>query len=198
MDKSLEQNENKYNRLQWFLVVVIIPLLFALTVTIIVMTIAGKNVFDTVNKYGQKIPFISSYFSGDDTRSIEKLELNLVDLEASVQDREAKIEKLESQLSNKDEEIERSELEKEQLTSQIAELMAIQEENKRAFKDIVQTYETISAKKAAPILVNLSDEEALKILTNVKAETLAAILENMSAEEAAKYTELLTADGENE
>ncbi|MFD2443524.1 MotE family protein [Bacillus sp. CGMCC 1.16607] len=198
MDKSLEQNENKTNRFQWFLVVVIIPLLFAITVTIIVMTIAGINVFETVNKYGQKLPFVSSYFADNDSQSLEKLESDIVDLEASIKDGEAKIEKLESQLGNKDEEIEKYKLEKEQLEMQISELMAIQEENKRAFKEIVQTYETISAKKAAPIVVNLKEEEALKILTNVKAETLASILENMSAKDAAKYTELLTANEGNE
>jgi flagellar motility protein MotE (MotC chaperone) len=198
MEKSLEQNESKYNRFQWFLVVVFIPLLFAITVFIIVMTIAGKNVCETVREYGQKVPIISNFFSDENTNSLEKLESNLVTLEASIQDREAKIEKLESQIGNKNEEIEKFQIDKEQLETQIDELMAIQEDNKRAFKDIIQTYETISAKKAAPILVNLKDEEALKILTNIKAETLASILENMTAEEAAKYTALLTAENSNE
>lgn len=198
MDKSLEQNDNKYNRFQWFLIVVLIPLLFAITVTIIVMTVAGKNVFETVKDLGQKVPFISNYISSDTSNSIEQLESNLVSLEASIQDGKAKIEKLESQLDNKDEEIERYQLEKEQLQIQIDELMAIQEENKRAFKEIVQTYETISPKKAAPILVSMDDKEALKILTNIKADTLAKIMENMSADDAAKYTELLTTESSKE
>ncbi|WP_442599500.1 MotE family protein [Neobacillus sp. D3-1R] len=198
MDKSLEQNENKYNRFQWFLIVVLIPLLFAITVTIIVMTVAGKNVFETVKDVGQKVPFVSKYISGENAKSIEKLESNIVSLEASIQDGKAKIDKLESQLESKDQEIDRSKLEKEQLQAQIDELMAIQEENKRAFKEIVQTYETISPKKAAPILVSMTEEEALKILTNVKADTLAKIMENMSAEDAAKYTELLTTESSKE
>ncbi|HYK74784.1 MAG TPA: MotE family protein [Pseudoneobacillus sp.] len=198
MEKTIEQNEHKYNRFQWFLIVILIPLLFAITVTLIVMTVAGKNIFETVKDVGQKVPFISSYISGENSKSIEKLESNIVTLEASIQDGKAKIDKLESELDNKDQEIERTQLEKEQLQTQIDELMAIQQENKRAFKEIVQTYETISPKKAAPILVSMEDKEALKILTNIKADTLAAIMENMSAEDAAKYTELLTTESSQE
>nr|WP_281064436.1 hypothetical protein [Cytobacillus eiseniae] len=70
----------------------------------------------------------------------------------------------------------------------------MKDENKRAFKDIVKTYETISAKKAAPILAQMTEEEAIQILTNLKSDTLAAIMEKMEPEDAARYTELLTAD----
>ena len=71
-------------------------------------------------------------------------------------------------------------------------MTAIQEENKRAFREIVKTYETMSAKSAAPIISNMDTSEAVKILTNIKPESLAAIMEKLPAEEAAKYTELLT------
>jgi flagellar motility protein MotE (MotC chaperone) len=88
--------------------------------------------------------------------------------------------------------MEKFQLEKDRLLQEIDDLQAIQAENKRAFKDIVRTYETLSAKKAAPIITKMTNDEALKILTNIKAETLAGILENMQPEDAAKYTQLLT------
>lgn len=192
MAEKIVEQEKKVNKFQWFLIVVLIPLLFAITVTLIVMTAAGANVFETVKTYGQKIPFVSSLVEEKNPKSIEDFEKKLISLEAQIKDREAKIEQLELDIDGKEKEVVRAKLESEQLQLQINELKAIQEENKRAFKDIVKTYETISAKKAAPIIAEMSDTEALKILTNIKADTLASILENLDPEEAAKYTELLT------
>ncbi|EIJ81497.1 hypothetical protein PB1_01090 [Bacillus methanolicus PB1] len=192
-----EQEEKKYGRLQWLLYIVAIPMLFAFVVALIVMTFAGINVFDAAKEYGKKIPVVSNIFKDENSKSITEIEQTMVELEGEIKDKEAKISRLESQMQNKDKEIDRLKLEKKRLESQIDELAAIQEENKRAFKDIVRTYETMSAKKAAPIITKMKNEEALKILTNIKADTLAGIMENMSPEEAAKYTELLTDEKEN-
>ena len=134
MDKVAEELETKKtSRFQSFIYVVLIPLLFTITVALIVMTILGYNVFELTKEYGQKIPFVSSMISDDASDSA---------------------------------------------------------------KDIVKTYETISAKKAAPILSQMSETEALQILTNLKSDRLAEIMEKMEPEDAARYTELLTADVE--
>ncbi|MBP2240129.1 flagellar motility protein MotE (MotC chaperone) [Cytobacillus eiseniae] len=195
MDKVTEEVESKKtSRFQSFIYIVLIPLLGAICVTLLVMTYLGYNVFDLTKEYGQKIPFLSSAFSEDTKESAEEMETKMIELEAEIKDREAKIDKLESELKSKDQEISRSVLEKERLEEEIAELTAMKDENKRAFKDIVKTYETISAKKAAPILAQMTEEEAIQILTNLKSDTLAAIMEKMEPEDAARYTELLTAD----
>ena len=83
-------------------------------------------------------------------------------------------------------------LQKTQLEQQIDELKQIQEQNKRDFKEIVTTYETMSAKNAAPIILNLKDDEAVKILSSISPDVLSKIMENMPATRAAKYTELLS------
>ncbi|UQD51709.1 hypothetical protein C0971_06415 [Bacillus methanolicus] len=198
MEKILEEKEKKkFGRLQWFLYVVVIPMLFALVVALIVMTFAGINVFDAAKEYGKKIPIVSNIFKHENSKSITEIEKSMVGLEGEIKDKEAKINQLVTQMQNKDQEIERLNLEKKRLEDQINELAAIQEKNKRALKDIVRTYETMSPKKAAPIITKMKNEEALKILTNMKADTLASIMENMPPEEAAKYTELLTNEKEN-
>ncbi|WP_102271457.1 MotE family protein [Cytobacillus massiliigabonensis] len=195
MDKVTEELESKKtSKFQTFIYVVLIPLLAAITVALIAMTYLGYNVFELTKEYGQKIPFISSAISDDASESAKDIETKMIELEAEIKDREAKIIKLETDLESKDQEISRVELEKERLQEEIDELTAIKEENKRAFKDIVKTYETISAKKAAPILSQMSETEALEILTNLKSDTLAEIMEKMEPEEAARYTKLLTAD----
>jgi flagellar motility protein MotE (MotC chaperone) len=192
-----EQEEKKYGRLQWFFYVVMIPLLFAFVVALIVLTFAGINVFEAAKEFGGKIPIISNVVDKENSKSITELEESMVELEGEMKDKEAKISRLESQMKSKDKEIERLKLEKKQLESQIDDLVARQEENKRAFKDIVRTYESMSAKKAAPIISKMNNDEALKILTNIKSDKLAEIMENMTPEEAAKFTERLTNEREN-
>ncbi|WP_019152786.1 MotE family protein [Robertmurraya massiliosenegalensis] len=184
--------EKKANKFQWFLYTGLIPLLFLVVVMLIVFSVAGVNVFEKAKEYSQKVPFLSEMIKEEPTQTMEELEANTIELEGQIQDKEAQIEKLQSELEGKDSEIERTNLEIEQLQLQIDELLAIQDENKRAFKDIVKTYETMSAKKAAPIISKMQEQEALQILSSIKSDNLAAIMENLQPEEAAKYTELLT------
>ncbi|WP_394137055.1 MotE family protein [Cytobacillus oceanisediminis] len=193
-----EQGSQKASKFQWFLFAFFIPILFAVTVALLVFTLSGNNIFETAKEYGQKIPLLSSIINGERSISEEVMESQLIEMEAEIKDREARISQLESQLDSKKLEIERAGLEKQRLEQEIEELTAIKEENKRAFKDIVKTYESISAKKAAPILTEMKDEEAVKILSNVKADTLAAIMEKMDPEDAAHYTALLTAAKESD
>jgi flagellar motility protein MotE (MotC chaperone) len=192
-----EQGSQKASKFQWFIFAFFIPILFAVTVALLVFTLSGNNIFETAKEYGQKVPLLSSIINGESSNS-EVMESQLIELEAEIKDREARITQLESQLDSKELEIERAGLEKQRLEQEIEELTAIKEENKRAFKDIVKTYESISAKKAAPILTEMKDEEAVKILSNVKADTLAAIMEKMDPEDAAHYTALLTAAKESD
>ena len=67
-----------------------------------------------------------------------------------------------------------------------------QDENRRAFKDIIRTYESMSPKKAAQIITVLEEEEAIKVLSNIKADTLSAILEKMEPASAAKLMQKLS------
>ncbi len=190
---SVEEKENQDgNKLQWFLYVIAIPTLFAIVIALVALSILGINIFDTAKDIGGKVPFISQFVKEEKPLSIEEFEKDIISLEAEIKDREAKMDQLQSKIDSKDTQLKRMELEKAQLQAQIEELTAIQEENKRAFREIVKTYETMSAKSAAPIISKMDTEEAVKILTNIKPESLAAIMEKLPAEEAAKYTEILT------
>ncbi|RSD28022.1 MotE family protein [Mesobacillus subterraneus] len=193
MGQNLEEKESKQaSRFQWFLGVVVIPVLFAVVMALIVLSFAGINIFESAKSIGAKMPFLSSIVKEENKPSIVEIENEVISLKAEIKDREAKMDQLQSKIESKDTQLKRMELEKAQLQAQIEELTAIQEENKRAFREIVKTYETMSAKSAAPIITKMETAEAIKILTNIKPETLAAIMEKMPAEEAAKYTELLT------
>lgn len=191
MAQKMEESQEG-NKFQTFLMVVAIPSLFAVVIAMVALSILGINIFETAKDLGGKMPFISQYVSEEGQPSTEEFEKNIISLEAEIKDREAKMEQLQSKIDSKDTQLKRMELEKAQLQSQIEELTAIQEENKRAFREIVKTYETMSAKSAAPIISNMETGEAIKILTNIKPESLAAIMEKLPADVAAEYTELLT------
>jgi flagellar motility protein MotE (MotC chaperone) len=198
MDKNYEEKEeHPSNRLQWFLFVIAIPTLFAVVIALVVLSVAGINIFKTASEIAGKIPFVADVLKEESIPSVEEYEKNIISLEAEIKDREAKMEQLEAKIESKDMEVERMELEKSQLEAQVEELTAIQQENKRAFRDIVKTYETMSAKKAAPIIAKMDKDEALQILSNIKVDTLAAIMEKLPAEDAANYTELLTNESKN-
>ncbi|RFU71288.1 hypothetical protein D0469_01905 [Peribacillus saganii] len=199
MDKTLENEEKPYSKLQWFLFIVVIPLFFTITITLIVLTVAGINVFEAGKEYGQKIPFASALFKEEEaTKSTEDLEKRIIDLKAEMEDRQAQIEKLEGLIDSRDKEAERAELEKQQLEKEIAELTAVKDENKLAFKDIIQTYETMAPKKSAPIISELKEEDALKILSTISSDTLASILEQMEPADAARLTQKLTVQSEQD
>lgn len=193
-----EEEEKKYSKIQWFLVVIVIPTLFAITVAVLVLTVAGINVFEKASEIRDKISFVPTQEEVNDKQALKEAESTLTKLKAEIEDREAVIFKLETEIEGKDQEIVTLTLEKEQLQAQIDDLLLSQEEGQQTFKDVVNTFETISAKKAAPIIAEMSDDEALKILTSLKPDVLAAILEKMSAQDAAKYTALLTNNSSND
>jgi len=199
MEKLIEEKEEKkYGKIQWFFVVILIPALFALAVAVVVASVAGVNVFEKAKEFSEKVPFISSDDQITDQKKLEEMDSNLIRLKAEVKDREAAIADLETQVDGRSQEIETLRLEKEQLEMQIDDLTLAQEDGKRLFQDIVKTYETMTAKKAAPILTQMKDDEALKILSSLKPATLATILEKMDPSDAAKYTTLLTSKDEIE
>lgn len=192
METSETIEEKKPGKLQWFFFTGIIPILFAVVVALIVFSVAGINVFEKGKAIGEKVPYISNLFNDDKEKNAEKdLESKIVSLEGEVKDREAKIEELEDKLKEKDKEIEKTNLEKEQLKKQIEELQSAKEEQEKSNQELIKTFESISARKAAPILTQMNEDDAVEIMLSLKSDTLAAILEKMDSADAAKFTELL-------
>lgn len=196
---SIEREENKKgSKLLWVLFA-FIPILVIIAAILIVSMVAGVNVFEKAKEVGGNIPVVSKFTGESSAKQIEKYESKIVELEGQVRDRETLISQLETKVENQEEQINELQLAKKQTEQSNEELEAMQAENKRAFKDIVRTYETMSAKRAAPILSEMKSEEALQILASIKADALADILEKMEPKEAARFTEMLATKraGEN-
>lgn len=193
MEKQMEENEKQKKSFQWFVFVVLIPLLFAIAVALVISTFAGFNVFSVAGDLAKKLPFNGSTSQKNTATTVnKKAENDVISLQAQVKDDEAKISELQSKLDSKDQEIQRAKLDNTRLQQGMDSITASQKDSKRALSDLVTTYETMSPKKSAPIISKMTDTEALKILTSVKPEILASMMENMDPTQAARFTELMT------
>lgn len=195
-DEVLEEKK-PYNKFQWFLLA-IIPLFFTIFILLIVLSVAGVNVFQWSKEVGSTIPVVSNLFKEEKEPSLDEMNGEIVDLKGEIKNRDAQIVQLENDLEREVEEKEQLIEEKQALEQEIELLNNAPEaeEDQPAFKDIIRTYENMSAKKAAAIISALDDADAVQILSNVKADSLAAILERMEPENAARLTKQLADDSE--
>jgi flagellar motility protein MotE (MotC chaperone) len=193
-DNLIEKPEKEYGAFQWFVFVILIPLMFAVTISLVILIVAGVNVFDTAKDFGKKIPYVSTLLK-DETKpedQIQLLEDNVVDLQATNEENQKTIESLNNKIRKRDDQI-------TQLNEEISELKRkLMDNNVEAEKanvklnEIAKMYEGMSAKKAAEIIPQLSDDEAIMILSRISNSSVSAILEKMDAKAAAKYTGLLS------
>ena len=183
----MEQPEKKMGFFRKLFYFFLIPIVFCIAVLLIITLFTEKNIFE----YIEQIPL----FSSDEKQLINsttEIEQKLVSLQAELQEKEAEIVQVQSQFDSATNENKQLQGEIEQLQYEIEKLKISQEESIKEFKDILETFEKMSAKKAAPILVEMNETEAVRILSNMKPDNLKAIFEKMSPQDAAKYTQLLT------
>ncbi|WP_078547128.1 MotE family protein [Litchfieldia alkalitelluris] len=187
--------EKEYNKIQWFLFVVIIPILFTVVLSLVLMQVAGINVFSHAKAIVQKIPGVSMMIKDENAIAQEKLEEKLsneiANLQTDINHKDDTIEKLEASIQSKESELTTLKQELSQLNFQLAEMKEDKIIEENAVKDMTELYELMTPKKAAQIIPNLDDEDAKKILTSLKTDKLAAIMEKMSPEDAAKYTKII-------
>jgi len=189
--KIVEKNKDT-NLFQKMLVWTLIPLLFTTMVLLIIAYVADVNVFDKVKELTQSLPFTNDKQNEVENGDDLIIEERIVDLQAEIQEKEAQLFKLKDDLAKSEDEKKSLLDEQTSLLAQIEALKMDKEDYKRDMKEIISTFEKMSAKSAAPVITNMSEAEAIQILTSLKPEILAPILEKMSPEDAAKYTSLMT------
>lgn len=185
-----ERDDKKPGFFQKFFMLFIIPLLFTITIVLIVAYFTNTNVFQFADSMKEKIPFLDT----DKEEVIENTsmtEQKIVALQAELQEKEAITARLQSEIDASNEKNEELLIEQERLLFEIDKLKREQEEVKKDFQEILSTFEKMSAKAAASILIEMNDEEALRIMSNLKPDILSAIFTKMPAADAARYTELL-------
>ncbi|MFD1018184.1 MotE family protein [Thalassobacillus hwangdonensis] len=175
------EQPNKGSKLQWFLLVIVIPIIFLIVLTLIIMTVAGKNVFEMA----QQIPGVESLVTSEE-EAINENKIN--ELMADVADKSARIEQLEGELAGKDDTI-------EELNEEILALQTEQEsedqvntDQEEMIKSISASFKDIDAEEAAPIIEQLDEVLAVSVLEKVPNEERGLILAAMDPEKAANLT----------
>ncbi|EOR26418.1 hypothetical protein KGR20_00370 [Cytobacillus oceanisediminis] len=191
MENSWEEKKKPFNFVQRFLMVAVIPTIFAIIVLVLLLMYSGVDVAEKGKELLNTIPFLSEEKRTTD-QLLENNKNKISSLQTKLKERDQQIKTLESQLENSENRFQSVNSEKEKLQSELQSLQSAQEETKKAVDEIVKTYETMSAKNAAAILSEMSESETLKILAELKPAKLASILEKMEPSVASKYTELLS------
>lgn len=198
---ELQKNETEVNsKFQWFLFAGVIPFLFATVFALVILTIAGVNLFETAKEYGQHIPGISMLINGDKSEIDieEKLRKDIVDLEVRNKDQVAIISKMQNEAEQNLQEQEKLQEEIDKLSLELKTLEEQKIDANQSINEIVKMFESMSAQNAANILSELNDQEVMKIMGSLSTEALGAIFEKMSPAEAAKFTEQLTKESSNQ
>jgi flagellar protein FlbB len=192
MDELENEDEQKSpGFFKKFFYLFLIPFMFVIAILLIIAMVTEVNVFKMADDVTEKIPFLQS----EDKEVAENGSINgekVVQLQAEIQDKEAQITQLQQQIDSAQTEKDELLTEQERLQFEIEKLKRNQEESQKEFDEILATFQKMSAKKAAPILVQMSDAESLRIMASMKSDKLSEIFSKMSPAEAARYTELLS------
>lgn len=201
MAKKNKENKNKMNPILWFFVAIVMPIVVALTITVIILMIAGVDITGWVKN--KNIPIVSSLVSDSDSdiamndsnknmdkkleakeEEIESLKNNIADLEGTNDDLELKIVKLENQAkSNQNASSEPNEPSKKDENSEEPN------EPKESVKKMANTFRKMDAKQAALIIEDLDKDMALDLLKGLSNDARGNILQEMEPKTAAKFAE---------
>ncbi|WP_144450963.1 MotE family protein [Halalkalibacter nanhaiisediminis] len=180
----MSEKENSHNKIQWFFLVIFIPIVFTIILITVILSLLGFNVIDKAKEFSSNIPIVTEYFSNDD-KAVE--EVDVVSLEQTISEQQAEVDQLQKEIERKDEEIARLGNEMTQLEqSQIVEA-ELANQAQQELDNIAKTYESMKPKNAANIISALPGEEALLHLSQVSIELRAEILEEMDSEQAASF-----------
>ncbi|WP_226665694.1 MotE family protein [Metabacillus litoralis] len=197
----MENEKQDYGKFQWFFFVVFIPIVFTITLVVVILSVAGFDVLGKTKTALQKVPVVENLFkeekqvepSDTDKQSALKEEENK-ELEKTIEEQTTMISALEKDVTIKEKEIQKLNQDINSLEKQLEDITTSQSENKT--KDIGKLYDNMTSKKAAEIIPNLSQEDAMLILTSLDDKQVADILAKMPVEDAVKFTNLLATNGQ--
>ncbi|GAB2563516.1 MotE family protein [Gracilibacillus alcaliphilus] len=190
--KSSTNTEKKPGVLQW-LIVIIVPLLFAIIITVIILAVMGVDVAKHTKEALNKVPFIQELVTTDEEAYYEN---QITQRDRSIEQLETKVEELEAELGAREDTITGLEEEVATLSTETVELNGSEEteeeqEEDQHIKELSKSFLSMKPKEAAPIIENLADDIALPLLNMLDSETRGKIFAQMDVEVAANYASLL-------
>lgn len=183
-----ERAERKESRREWFLYMIVLPLLFTVILTAVLLQVLGFNVSGQLLKWGSSAPYVGQLLSGPEEMSETQTEPTISErLEALKEEQAIQVRQYEEAIREKDEQIDLLTSEIEQLKLQLEQSEARHLEQLRE-KDVAELYAAMSPSRAAPIMEEMSIEEIARLLSLLKKEERSLILARLNPETAAKVT----------
>lgn len=179
----MSETEKSYSKIQWFFLVIFIPIVFTVILFSVILSLLGFNVVEKAKEFGANVQVVADYFLEDD--QVEEVDVAL--LEQTILEKQAEVDRLHREIEQRDEEIARLGSEKAQLEQSQTVERELAAQAQQELDTIAKTYEAMSAKNAASIISALTDEEALLHLSQVSIDVRAAILAKMESEKAADF-----------
>ena len=192
MARGQDNQNKKISFLQW-LFLIIIPLILAISIAFIILSILDLDPGAKIKEFANQIPVINQLVTTDEEAEIERrekvLQNQITTLEQDKLDLEDNLSIQEAELNQLNQEIVK-------LTHQLEQALAedesqVQQELDDGLNKVIDTYQKMSAKSAAQILVEMNNADAIQILTELDEEQQAAILSALDPATAATLTKLL-------
>ena len=190
------------------------PVLFAIVLVGVLLTLLNPTARNSVLETANKIPVVGSMLPKPTYTPEQQAQRQEEKQAASA---EATINQLKTQLEQKNTELKTAQkaqadtqTQVDALQKQVDDAKAQQEQTAAAaepekdpgpsqqVKQLAQTYGSMSASKAAPILETLTDEEIAMILGAMNTEQRSGIMQKMTADKAAKVSIMLKSAASSE
>ncbi|MGP4059828.1 MotE family protein [Halobacillus sp. H74] len=189
MAKGVHNDKPKGNKIQKVFFAIVIPFIFLLTLTLIVLTLSGINVFEEAEKYAKKIPGVSEVTSTDEPASDPE---EMDRLQAMLANKDAEIEQLQQDADQKQTTIEEMDQQILKLEKELEDRLPEDGEdpNQKA-KDLAASFQEMDPEEAAPIIGSMSQTLAVQVMREVASEERGEILGQMDPEAAAEIASIL-------
>ncbi|WP_188454387.1 MotE family protein [Virgibacillus oceani] len=201
MVKQNKQKKEKANPILWFFFAIVIPIVVAITLTVIIFSVAGVNVMDWVKKTGNNIPVISSVVTTDEEKDAKRSEANM---QEAIDNKDAKIEQLTQNVTDLEATIDRLEQDIAKLENNSDPTISEESSNEKTVtgdaaanpvKTIASSYKEMDSEQAAKIIEELNEEMAISILNELPNDTRGSIFDEMDPKKAAQLTQMFINSG---
>ncbi|MFB4167495.1 MotE family protein [Virgibacillus sp. JSM 102003] len=195
MAKDNIKQQNKTNPFLWFFFAIVIPLIVAVTLAVIIFTVAGVDVVGWAKTTGNSIPVVSTMITTDKEKNEQREDQKTKDIIAS---KDEKIEQLNQKVSNLESTIGQLEQEIVKLENSNSNEKSSESETSddeaesgnKSIKAISSSFNEMDSEQAALIIENMEQDLAVGILKQIPNDVRGGIFENMDPDLAAELTQL--------
>ncbi len=180
-----------YGAFERFLYIFLIPLIFTLILTGVLLSLFGYDVKETLLKVGHSIPIVGSVVPAPPPTPVPQTDVSgeaadVDALKADLLQKEAELSKIKEESQQKDKTIEDLHNQLEQMQSESAEKGQTDEEYQTQLRRLADIYTNMTPSKAAPILERLTMPELVLVLSQMKQDAQSNVLAKMNPQIAAE------------